>query len=94
MVFMLSLQDLQGDKMVNLIEDWDVLEEYAGDKQGYYQLLGDDGLVEIRVLTGKLAFKKEFKNRDDPLLTRILNFCTSHGYIGISKTVRDELFFK
>jgi hypothetical protein len=30
MVFILSLQDLQGDnKVVNLIEDWDVLEEYA-----------------------------------------------------------------
>jgi hypothetical protein len=80
--------------MVNLVDDWDLLEEYAGDKLGYYQLLGNDGLVEIRVVSGKIAFKKEFKNPQDPLLTRILNFCTSHRYIAISKTVRDEFFFK
>lgn len=25
--------------MVNLVKEWEVLEEYAGDKQGYYQVL-------------------------------------------------------
>jgi hypothetical protein len=76
------------------VEDWEVLEEYAQDKLGYYQLLGDKENNEIRVVTGKLAFKKEFKNPQDPLLTRILNFCTSRRYISISKAVRDENFFK
>jgi hypothetical protein len=43
MIFILSLQDVQGDnKLVNIIEDWDVLEEYAGEKLGFYQLLADD----------------------------------------------------
>ena len=45
---MLSLQDLQGDnKVVNIIEDWDVLEEYAGEKLGFYQLLANDEKIEF-----------------------------------------------
>ena len=57
---MLSLQDIEGDnKVVNIIEDWDVLAEYAGEKLGFYQILGTDGTIEIRVQTGRLGFKKE-----------------------------------
>jgi len=48
MVFKLSLQDLQGDNnLVNIIEDWDVLEEYAGEKLGFYQLLANDEKIEF-----------------------------------------------
>jgi hypothetical protein len=48
MIFILSPQDLQGDnKLVNIIEDWDVLEEYAGEKLGFYQLLANDGKIEF-----------------------------------------------
>ncbi len=66
MVFIASLQDLQGEQeLVNLIEDWDVLEEYAGEKLGFYQLLGNDGAVEIRVQTGRLGFKREFEKADE-----------------------------
>ena len=36
MFFMLSLQDIEDDnKVVNIIEDWDVLAGYAGEKLGY-----------------------------------------------------------
>jgi len=39
MVFILSLQEMEGDKkVVNIIEDWDALAEYAGEKLGFYQL--------------------------------------------------------
>jgi hypothetical protein len=48
--------------LVNIIEDWEVLEEYAGEKLGFYQLLDSDGLFEIRVLTGRCSFKREFEN--------------------------------
>lgn len=34
---------------MNLIEDWDVLEEYAGEKLGFYQLLANDGKIEFEV---------------------------------------------
>ena len=80
--------------MVNLVEEWEVLEEYAGDKQGFYQILGDAETVEIRVAIGRLGFKKEFNNKGDTLLNRILSFCKSRKLIKVSETVRDEFFFK
>jgi hypothetical protein len=80
--------------LVNLVEEWEVLEEYSGDKQGYYQILGNDGSVEVRVHVGTLGFKKEFDNNADPLLSRILAFCKAQNYIRVSQAVRDELFFK
>ena len=95
MVFILSLQDLLGDNnLVNIIEDWDVLEEYAGEKLGFFQLLVNDGMTEIRVLTGRLGFKREFKNREDPLYNKIMDFCRRNRYIRVSQTARDEQFFK
>lgn len=33
--------------MVNIIEDWDVLEEYAGEKLGFYLLLANDEKIEF-----------------------------------------------
>ena len=80
--------------MVNLVEDWEVLEDYAGDKQGFYQVLGDAEAVEVRVAMGRLGFKKEFDNKGDTLLNRILSFCKSRKYIKVSENVRDEFFFK
>jgi hypothetical protein len=77
-----------------LVEEWEVLEEYAGDKQGFYQVLADGEVVEIRVAIGRLGFKKEFDNKGDTLLNRILAFCKTRNYIKISENVRDEFFFK
>ena len=80
--------------MVNLVENWEALENYAGDKQGFYQVLGDAEAVEIRVAIGRLGFKKEFDNKGDILLNRILTFCKSRNFIKVSENVRDEFFFK
>ena len=80
--------------MVNIVEDWDVLEEYSGEKLGFYELLENDGKPEVRVQTGRIGFRKEFEKGDDPLLTRILAFCKKRQYIRISSTVSDEFFFK
>jgi len=81
--------------LVNLVEDWEALEEYAGDKQGFYQILeGYAEAVEIRVAIGRLGFKKEFENKEDTLLNRILSFCRFRSFIKISQNVRDEFFFK
>ena len=85
---------LGDNKVVNIIEDWDVLEEYAGEKLGFYQLLGNEGAIEIRVQTGRIGFKKEFKAGDDSELLKILDFCKKHRYIQISEHLRDEEFFK
>lgn len=95
MVFMLSLQVTEGDKeLVNIVEDWAVLEEYAGEKLGFYQLMGIDGRFEIRVQTGRIGFIREFEKTEDPLLDKILEFCRRHRYIQISENVRDQDFFK
>jgi hypothetical protein len=80
--------------LVNLVEEWEILEDYAGDKQGFYQVLGDAEAVEIRVAIGRLGFKKQFENKADTLLNRILVFCRSQGYIRVTETIRDEFFFK
>ena len=80
--------------MVNLVEDWEVLEEYAGDKLGFYQILYGAKGIEIRIAIGRLGFKKEFESAKDPLLNRILSFCNSQRYIKIDENVRDEFFFK
>jgi len=80
--------------LVNLVEEWEVLEDYAGDKQGLYQVLYGAKGVEIRVNVGRLGFKKEFESAKDPLLSRILSFCNSQRYIKVSENVRDEYFFR
>jgi hypothetical protein len=80
--------------LVNIVEDWEVLEEYAGDKQGFYQVLGEGEAVEIRIAIGRLGFKKEFESKNDALLNRILAFCKTRKFIRISENVRDEFFFK
>jgi len=80
--------------LVNLVENWEALEDYAGDKQGFYQILDDAEAVEIRVAISRLGFKKEFDNKGDMLLNRILTFCKSRNFIKINKNVRDEFFFK
>ncbi len=80
--------------MVNLVEDWEVVEEYADDKAGFYQVLGGDEPVEVRVAVGRCGFKKEFQNKTDPLLIHILAFCRQQKYIRIRENIRDEFFFK
>jgi hypothetical protein len=86
---------MEGDnKVVNIIEDWDVLAEYAGEKLGFYQLLSNDGIIEIRIQTGRIGFKREFESSSDPLLNKIMDFCKKHRYIQISENMRDDQFFK
>ena len=80
--------------MVNIIEDWEVLEEYAGEKLGFYQLLENGGKIEIRVQTGRIGYKKEFALATDELLNQILDFCKRRRYIQICENMRDDQFFK
>ena len=80
--------------MVNIVEDWYVLEDYSGEKLGFYELLENDEKTEVRVQTGRIGFRREFEKKDDPLLAHIVAFCKKHQYIRISSTVSDEFFFK
>jgi hypothetical protein len=80
--------------LVNLVEDWKVLRAYAGFKQGFYQIIEDKKTIEILVKVGSLGFKKEFTNKEDPLLVDVLGFCESKNYIEVSNNIMDEFFFK
>ena len=81
--------------MVNLIDDWDAFEGYVGDKLGYYQLIDNgNGTFEIRVQSGKLGFKREYKKRDDAELKKIIDFCDLKHFLKISESVREDNFFK
>ena len=80
--------------MVNLVEDWNILEEYVGEKLGFYQILAIDGSFEVHVMTGRLGYRKEFKDGNDKLLNQIIDFCKKQRFIQISEHLRDEDFFK
>ena len=80
--------------MVNLVEEWKVLENYAGFKRGFYQIIDDEKAMEIRVKVGELGFKTEFENKEDTLLNKILDFCKSKRYIEVSNNIMDEYFFQ
>lgn len=77
--------------MINLIEDWAVLEKCAGD--GFYQLVASDGSFEIRVMTEGLGFKREFKDGNDKLLNQILEFCKRRCFIEVISPIKDGDFF-
>jgi len=80
--------------LVNLVEDWETIEEYAGDKQGFFQILQGGKGVEIRVTVGRLGYKQSFDNSEDQLLDQIIKFCDFQNYTKISENIRDEQFFK
>jgi len=67
---------------------------YAGYKQGFYQIIEDEKIIEIRVNVGRLGFKKDFMNKEDTLLNKILDFCKSKKYIEISNNIMGEYFFQ
>jgi len=81
--------------LVNIIDEWENFAKYAHDKVGFYQILGADKNIEVRVAAGKAGFIKEFENAIDPLLTKILEFCEKErSFLRVGETVRDEVFCK
>ena len=80
--------------MVELVENWTTIKEYAGNKQGFYQIIEDQTSTEIRVHVSRLGFKKQFDNKDDPLLKSILEFCKSKKFIPVISNIMDQYFFE
>lgn len=78
--------------MVNLVEDWAVFEEYARRKKGFYQSTINDGVVDMRVKSEECGFIREFKNREDPLLTRIMDLCRKQRFIKVTENIPDKDF--
>jgi hypothetical protein len=81
--------------LVNIIDEWEDFAKYAHDKVGFYQILGVDKNIEVRVLAGKAGFIREFESATDPLLKKILEFCEKErSFLRVGQAVRDEVFFK
>jgi hypothetical protein len=80
--------------LVYVVEDWETIEEYAGDKQGFYQILSGGKGVEIRVAVGRLGFKQSFEDAKDQLLDRIVKFCGIQDYVKVSENIGADYFFK
>jgi hypothetical protein len=80
---------------VNIIDEWEDFAKYAHEKVGFYQILGVDKNIEVRVLAGKAGFIREFKDARDPQLAIILDFCDKErSFLRVGQAVRDEVFFK
>ena len=80
---------------MNIIEEWEDFAKYAHDKVGFYQILGADKNIEVRVLAGKAGFIREFKDARDSLLTTVMEFCENErSYLRVGQAIRDEVFFK
>jgi len=81
--------------LVNIIDEWEDFAKYAHEKVGFYQILGVDKNIEVRVLAGKAGFIREFKDARDPQLAIILDFCDKErSFLRVGQAVRDEVFFK
>ena len=52
--------------VVNIIEDWDVFAEYAGEKLGFYQLLDKDGKNRNKINVWEKIFSKRLFLRFNP----------------------------
>jgi len=80
--------------MVNLVEEWTDVEDYAHQcRYGYYQTRDAIDGTEIRVLVGRLGYIHVFKDSNDTQLKRIIDFCRAEGFIKVLGNIPEELFF-
>ena len=85
--------------MVDLVEDWEDLADYARSlpksiKAGSsYQLRKSKQSVELRVRVCKYGYSKEFKDEDDVELIKILAFCKVEKFIKVTASTSTDLFF-
>ena len=80
--------------LVYIVEDWEVVKEYACHKDGFYQVISDGEGEEIRLKSGQIGFEKQFDNKNDPLLKEIKKFCKDGHYIKVNKNIWSESFFR
>jgi hypothetical protein len=81
------------NNLVYIVEDWDVVKEYACHKDGFYQIISCGEGEEIRLKSGQIGFVKQFNNPKDPLLEKIKEFCKEGRYIKVNGHIWSEKFF-
>ena len=99
MVFILSLQDMEGDnKVVTLVKKWIELKNYAVTAPGgavhAYQVFEEEKITEVRVLVGKFGFIKEYSDLGDKELGEIMSFCDLNEFLDVSGKIADDRFFQ
>jgi hypothetical protein len=80
--------------LVYIVEDWDVVKEYACHKDGFYQVISSGDGEEICLKSGQIGFVKQFDNKNDPLLEKIKKFCLDGRYIKVNGNIWSEFFFR
>ena len=81
--------------MVQIVEDWEIIEEYGTEQQTIYQILeAEEEKTVINVIAGRIGFKKTFDNPKDPLINRILHFCKGQYFVRFDKSLNPEQFFE
>jgi len=85
--------------MVFLTFDWGKFKLYAENcRVGTFQTLQTVEGVELRILTGRFGYRREFKMKDNglyehqELLDEITRFCELHEFIPVEGSVPDEQF--
>lgn len=87
--------------MVFVTEMWEQFKEYvAGASRivGTYQTLAVMEGIEMRILAGRLGFRRKFasmetrSDEEKALLDQILRFCRIHDFIEVVGSVPDEQF--
>jgi hypothetical protein len=82
-------------KLVNVVKDWNQMEEYAEwCKIGQYQISETIDGIEIRVLVGRFGYIAIFDIKESPIFKRILQFCKHNSFIEVVDNIPEEQFFK
>lgn len=96
-----TTEETKGDflVLVFITHDWDSFKVYSENcRVGTYQLRKTTEGSELRVMTGRLGFKRQFKlanngeHERQEFLDDILTFCEIQGFINVEGSIPDEQF--
>jgi hypothetical protein len=83
--------------LVNLVENWEQLLDYAGraahQTARAYQIFQEKEKTILRILVGRYGYQKEFADSKDPSLLEIVDKCDVDGFLNVSTTIPDDDFF-
>ena len=71
------------------------MEQYGTEPQTVYQIFAaEEEKTVVRVAAGRIGFKKEFDDPNDPLISHIIKFCKSLSYVKLDNDIEADHFFK
>lgn len=81
--------------MVHIVKNWETIAEYAENvRQGFYIVKPAlDGMVEIKVVAGRLGYEHSFKE-EDACYRLIKEFLVVHDFTEIETSVDADIFLR